>query len=365
MSVYRHQKTGRWVYDFIVDGDRFSGPRKSDVPRSQIISKSECAKLERARRAEVEAGATSRDAGEWLLIDAAERWYAERGSLGASAEDVRRRVDVMVACVGPKLRLRQVTGAKVSDAISKRRGMLTRSKRPPSNATVNRDIIAPLRSTLRRARRVWGAKNMPEIAWDELVMPEPKGQVREYTEAQTKAWIDACGENAGLALKVLLTYGLRFNELFFAPRDVDVIGGRLTLRDRKADDDHVIPLLADDAREIGKRVAIALTKGYDTVWFDDVAPYTYWALHWCIRSAGDKVGIKGGRLIHGARHHAATRIARASGNLAVAKQLLGHATIVSTARYAHALESDVRGALEALNQTKSQTAPGKSKKGQQ
>lgn len=365
MSVYKHKKTGRWVYDFVVNGDRFSGPRKGDVPSDKIISKSECAKLERARRGEVEAGSSARDAGEWFLIDAAERWFAERGSLGESAPDVRRRVDVMVACVGPRVRLRNIDGAKISDAISIRRGKLTRSKRPPSNATVNRDIIAPLRATLRRARRVWGAKNMPEIAWDELVMPEPKGSVREYTDEQTAKWIAACGDDAGFALRILLTYGLRFGELFFAPTDVDAIGGRLTLRDRKADDDHVIPLLPDDARQLGKRAAEALAKGYDTVWFDETAPFTYWALAWRIRSSGERVGIDGGRLIHGARHHAATRIARASGNLAVAKQLLGHATIVSTARYAHALEGDVRDALAALSQENSRAGNSKRKKVQQ
>jgi hypothetical protein len=364
MSVYRHKKSGRWVYDFVIAGARYVGPRKGEIASNEELTKAKCEKLERARRANVEAGKAARDAGDWLLIDAAERWFSERGGLGESASDVRRRVDVMVACIGPRTRLRSIDGAKVSDAIQRRRGMLTRAKRPPSNATVNRDIIAPLRATLRRARRVWGATGMPEIDWAELVMPEPKGVVREYSDAQVEAWVRECGPDAGFALSILLTYGLRFGELFFRPADLDPIGGRLTLRDRKADDDHVIPLLPDDAIELGRRSAIALAKNYDAIWFDDVGPFSYWSLHWRIRSSGEKVGIAGGRLIHGARHHAATRIARASGNLAVAKQLLGHASIISTARYAHALEGDVRDALEALSRANPQTGTAPRKKGE-
>lgn len=47
-------------------------------------------------------------------------------------------------------------------------------------------------------------------------------------------------------------------------------------------------------------------------------------------------------------------IRSANGNLAVAKKLLGHASITSTVRYAHAMEDDVRRALESV----SRNSPG-------
>ena len=41
---------------------------------------------------------------------------------------------------------------------------------------------------------------------------------------------------------------------------------------------------------------------------------------------------------------------RVTGNLKVTPRLLGHASIISTARYAHALEDDVRAGLDKLSQ---------------
>ena len=58
-------------------------------------------------------------------------------------------------------------------------------------------------------------------------------------------------------------------------------------------------------------------------------------------------GIKDFRF-HDLRHTAATRALRESGNLKVVQQLLGHADIATTARYAHAMTDDVRDVMEAM-----------------
>jgi site-specific recombinase XerD len=52
------------------------------------------------------------------------------------------------------------------------------------------------------------------------------------------------------------------------------------------------------------------------------------------------------RVIHGTRHHAGTTMLGKTGNLRLTQQLLGHADMKSTMRYAHALEADLRAALE-------------------
>ena len=51
---------------------------------------------------------------------------------------------------------------------------------------------------------------------------------------------------------------------------------------------------------------------------------------------------------HDLRHTAATRLLRATGNLKVTQQYLGHADIGMTARYAHATTADVRDAVERV-----------------
>ena len=51
--------------------------------------------------------------------------------------------------------------------------------------------------------------------------------------------------------------------------------------------------------------------------------------------------------IHDMRHTAATRLLSKSQNLRLAQKLLRHKDIRSTLRYAHALDEDLRNALEA------------------
>ena len=53
---------------------------------------------------------------------------------------------------------------------------------------------------------------------------------------------------------------------------------------------------------------------------------------------------------HGLRHTAATWILKATGNLKVTKEILGHSDITTTLKYAHVLDSQKRDAVNALAQ---------------
>jgi len=142
----------------------------------------------------------------------------------------------------------------------------------------------------------------------------------------------------------MLTYGLRFGELFFTPADVDSVGARLTLRNRKAGDTLTIPLMPEHARTLA---AMASTRQADETVFN----YTYWGLMSRLRTTAAKAGL-GARAIHGARHHAATTLLRSTGNLKLTQRMLGHASIQSTMRYAHATENDLRDALITMHKAR-------------
>src|SRR5690606_9450437 len=104
------------------------------------------------------------------------------------------------------------------------------------NATVNADVAKPLQRVLNRARKVWQVKNLPEIDWASLALPEPEQEIRLYTRAQQAAWLAQCDPTSRYALRLLLTYGLRFAEVFFPPEAFipDAPGGPvLTLNKRK------------------------------------------------------------------------------------------------------------------------------------
>jgi integrase len=57
--------------------------------------------------------------------------------------------------------------------------------------------------------------------------------------------------------------------------------------------------------------------------------------------------------LHDTRHTTATRMVRSTGNLKLAQKALGHANISTTVKYAHAVEDDVRDALEKVSAIKS------------
>jgi integrase len=56
---------------------------------------------------------------------------------------------------------------------------------------------------------------------------------------------------------------------------------------------------------------------------------------------------------HDLRHTRATRLLRETGNLKIVQKLLGHQSIKTTARYAHAFTDDVRAAMEAEDKAQS------------
>jgi integrase len=252
-----------------------------------------------------------------------------------------------------------------------RRGVKKAAERLPSNATVNRDVIETLRPILRRAASHWGARGLPAIAWKDLRLPEPAPRARAYTPQAQAAWLAACGAPERLALQLLLTYGLRFGELFFLPAAFDATGPRLSIEKRKRDVPLVLPLRADDASKLAALVRLALGSGLPHVWAVPIKigpdrgklrPLTYHELKGRLERAADRAGVALGRRLHGARHHAGTMAVRLTGSLWLAQHLLGHADPKSTQRYAHAAEEDLRGLVDAIPRNGPGAAKGKRRK---
>jgi len=332
MSVY--PKGRYWHYDFVYKGRRYHGSTGQETRRSAEA-------VERARRLEAATG-TGQDAGDLTLEIAVSRYYDEVNHTLNEAVDLQRRIDVVLDCVGKGKLLREIDTAAIADAIRRRRKYPGRT---PAPATINRDLIDhTLRPLLNRARKVWGAKSLPAIDWRAVRLKEPKGIVREYSEAEINAWRDGLEPVPRLALDLMLTYGLRFGELFFLPADVDGVGARLTLRNRKAGDTLTIPLMPEHARTLA---AMASTRQAD----ETVFAFSYWGLMSRLRTTAAKAGL-GARAIHGARHHAATTLLRSTGNLKLTQRMLGHASIQSTMRYAHATENDLRDALTTMHKAR-------------
>ncbi|MDR3513971.1 MAG: site-specific integrase [Caulobacteraceae bacterium] len=327
------------------------------------------------------------EAAQLTLDEAVDRYWLEHAQHRGDAADTERRLERLLTLIPKTTRLADIRTETVSAAIQRRRAQAFVKAKPrvvkgalrapkpylPSNATVNRDVIQTLRPVLHRARVHWGARGLPEIAWGELALPVPRETVRVYSTAEQDAWREACGPTAALALRLILTYGLRFGELFFPLDAFQAEGPRLAwMKGRKLDVPHTIPLLAADAGQVAARVGRARKAQLDHIWYVEVVrrdgagedqveleALSYYALQGRLRAAATRAGINGGRVIHGARHHAGTTIQRASGNMKTTQRLLGHLDPKSTQRYVHAMDDDVRTALEAVEKSRNSPEPPK------
>ena len=359
MSVYKPAKSRFWHYDFVHKGRRVHGSTGVETRRAADA-------VERKVRLQLADGSLD-DAAQMPLDIAAGRWWDEKGSGLASASERDRQIAVLITLLGPKTRLVDIDTKMVSAAIQKRRKMPYRrggagKGKPtlPSNATVNRDMIDALRPILRRAKKSWGAKGLPEIDWGELRLPEPKPKPKEFSSAEFDAVLAAVRPYWHDLIRFCAKYGVRIGEAFFPLSALDIDdrqNARVILRDRKGQDDHVIPLLPADAAMFAARAGRARAAKLDTVWFRELKNGKLVALSYGgavsrLSAAMTATGLresKGMRGSHDLRRHSAMQILRATGNMRLTQKLLGHASIQSTMVYAHALEDDVKAGLVALS----------------
>lgn len=378
MSVYKPAKSRYFQFDFTIQGRRHHGSTGQTTRRA--------AERYEARLRQDAADGKLGEASQLTLDLAAGKWWTEHGQHRGDADQQFSRLRQLVKLFPKDVRLAEITTAMISDAIQKRRGMTYKKGKDRkgrdgkvilakeyavSNATVNRDVIQTLRPILNRARIHWEAKGLPAIAWADLTLDTPRETVRVYSREEQDAWIAENGPTAALALRLLLTYGMRFGELFFPLHAFD--GERLSwMKGRKFDVPHTVPLLPSDAREIAARVSRAQAAGLETIWYVEeieeqeegepivtLAPLTYYGLQQRLRSSSKRAKIRQGRVIHGARHHAGTTIQRSSGNMKITQRLLGHLDPKSTNRYVHAMDADVLGALEGVEQSRNSPEPKK------
>lgn len=321
------------------------------------------------------------------LDEATGRWWDDVGVHRGDAVDVERRLEMLNTLFGGGTLLKDIDAEAVANAIRKRRLIpYVKSKADdakryfPSPATVNRDVIEHLRPVMKYAARLWENKGLKlqTIPWGELRLEEPAGLVKIYGVDEQAAWRAECGPTTGFALELLLTYGVRFGELFFELDDFDPAGPRLNIRSRLMPDGerrrgrkrdngaHVLPLKAEHAREVAARLGRARQAGLEHIWFVEVTdekgkttlePLTYYGMQARLNSAAERAGVSKGRRIHGARHHAGTTLLRNSGNVRMSQRLLGHADIRSTLRYAHVMEDDLRAALEGGSDSSPRNSP--------
>lgn len=344
MSVYKPKNSPYWHFDFQFRGRRFFGS-------TGCTSKRAADQFEARERRRAALGD---DAKEPITIDqACGLWWAHKGGFDMkNAATYETQINTLKRSLGANRVLGDISIRDFDRHVAKRRAHV-------KPATVNREIEL--------ARRIWrhaDSRNydVPAITWGELLLEEPKERVRELSQDEERRLFEALPDHLKPIVEFALMSGQRRTEVIrLRWADVD-FQGRRAFVDAKGPDGnrHSFPLtqamvvLLANQPKAGPFVFTYVCRHHSPARGDRARrikgvryPFSKqgWARDW--RVALKAAGIEDFRF-HDLRHTAGTRGMRETGNLKVVGKMLNHKDVKTTARYVHALESDVRAMMDAV-----------------
>jgi integrase len=355
VTVYRHKNSPYWQYDFQVKGQRYTGS-------TGCTSKSAAKEFERKERNRIAEGVTVKP--DLTIDEAFGNYWMLVGEHESNATTTKGQLNRLKAFFGATTLIRDLDRAEIDRFVARRRGQkANNTERLVSNATVNRET-----QLLKRVlRRVPDRYAKPEIDWTGVMLKEAQERVRELSTAEERALFAQLDEDlAAVAEFAMLSGQRRESVITMLWSKVDLTAGRAEVR-VKGDKWHSFPLtprmvaIIANRPKVGPRIFTYVCERPAPKRADRPArikgeryPFSSegWKRKWS--KALKDAGITDFRF-HDLRHTAATRVTRATGNLKIAQKLLGHTTIATTARYAHAAEDDVRNGLLAAE---SRNSPG-------
>lgn len=347
MSVYKKKGSPYFHYDFVWKGQRFSGTTG----------------LETKRQAEAYEARVRSDAIlsvrklQPITVDEATGLYAEHAETLPSWRTIRYILRELVAGLGKSKLLSEVTQRDLQTYFAKRRAEL-------SNASVNREI-ENARAVWNRVKsaKVYDFGDMPE--WTALMLKVPARPPRELStieepklfEQLRADLVDVCDFALKSGWRLSEVIGLRWSDCDFATRQAitKIKGGDTVKRPLTPT---LIALIANQPK-VGPMVFTYVCQKSRAGSLDRktgrkkpgrIAGQRYPVTATALRGPWEAAKLAGeieGFRFHDLRHTRGTRIVRATGSLAAAKEALKHTNIKTTLRYAHVLDDDVRHALDA------------------
>lgn len=362
MSLYRPRskdgafKSPYWHFDTIV---RLNGQRCRLHGSTGETTK---ARAREEEKKAVERAKAGKPNDHLTLAAASVRYCDEVARHQPSVVDTEKALEHCCRLIGGGRLLVNLTADDLADAMRRRAGETVGKKNPRlvKPATVNRQILEPMKRLMRRARRVWKVSvDVEDIDWAALALKEPKERVREFTADEAEAFWKALRPDYVPLVWFLGRRGFRVNSvLAMGKRHVDLANRRVQIW-RKGDGLTWFPLAADHVAVLSAEMKKAPQA---RLWTFEAQrrphkgmrkPITYSGLRRVINNTLEAAEIEDFR-IHDLRHDFASKLLRATRNLAVVQKALGHADIASTMRYAHVLDEDVVAGLEEM----SRNSPG-------
>lgn len=342
MGLYKRADSPFWWYSITVHGRRLRGCCRTTTRDDALNVMAE------ARIANRSAAARGRSS-DITLNDAFVRYWREHAERLPSYDDIGRIGEALIRALGVETLLADVTPDMVARYVATRRARL-------ADASVNRELTM-LRAVMRMAALRWG-KRVAEIDWKRQWLLEPAPRDRILSADEEARLFAALRPDLHGLVRFALATGMRFDNIrTLRWRQVDwearVIRLRVKSR-RPGGEVHAVPLTAGIAAILSAERGRHAESVFTFVEHDrhqriigERRPFTQsgWRRPWTRALA--EAGIDDFRF-HDLRHTTATRLLRATGNLRLVQQLLGHRSIETTLRYARSEIDDVRAGLERL-----------------
>ena len=338
------KRGGSWHYDLMIESVRYRGAIQTARTKSQAEH------AEAKVRLEIHEGKYGRPQGTRTLDDFVEKVYTPWAKANKKSWKIDiSRLKPILAFFGKK-KLSEVSPFLIEKYKIQRRAAPVISKnksKPRMVASVNRE----LRLLSRIFRLAVSSKEAAENPCREVKILKGEQHRTRYLlpEEEGRLMTTLTGERSHLCDMVTLAIntGLRVNELFGLKReDVDFHRDVLYIKHTKTDEDREVPL-NDTARELLRELMQADRMGGEFLFTNPKTGTRYTTIKTAWLTACRNAGLTNLRF-HDLRHTFGTRAADAGVPLPAIRDVMGHRSIQTTERYAHATDEGKRRAVEAI-----------------
>lgn len=350
MSVYKPKGSPYFHFDFVWKGRRFHGSTGCKNRREALAYEG---------RQRQEAVLPTKPGREPITLDEACGLYEEHADKLPSWTTAEYMMAALIAGLGGNRLLAEISQRELQVYFAKRRN-------GRSSATVNRELDTA-RAIWRRADKArFDVGEMPD--WKALRLKVPNKDPRELSYSEEEGLFGALRADVADACDFALKSGWRRKEVIGLRWSDCDLSARQAITRIKGGDEVKRPLtpallaLIANQPKVGPFVfTYVCKKSRGKRKKDERYPLTPTVLRDALADAKEAAEIENFRF-HDFRHTRGTRIVRATGSLAAAKEALKHRSINTTLRYAHVLDEDVRNALDASESRSIPEAPSSEQK---
>jgi integrase len=241
-------------------------------------------------------------------------------------------------------RLAKITYLDLEIYRNNRKAAPTPAGKPRADASVNREMA--LLSHLLNKGVEWGMMEAsPYKKGKRLIFKENNQRLRFLTDTEVEALLKASSPHLRPIVEVALNTGMRRGELLGLKWE-QIRNGFIYLTETKSGKSRQIPI-NDRLAEVFKEVRRENQLKSPYV-FADSKGRRYYEVKRSFASACRKAGIEGFRF-HDLRHTFASHLVMKGVSLKAVQELLGHADLTMTMRYAHLSQAHLQEAVAVLN----------------